>query len=673
MKQLPLSSIILVCACSILSCTTPTKPPVAKSPVPSAAKGPLVDNTQVPAPKNLVLVGRIRSFHEWLQLTARTPAVQWLEDQVAKDSPLLKDLDFTQPVELAVVYDPSFVSTKAPAPSKEQEDTESETTNTVPDLVEHYLGAISIPLTAFSPHAYRQLGYEPRANGTYAKGDCLVSPALGSAKARLICSSEPEAAQRMQPYMTRGLPLEHLSKSPLFLELRPEPWKGVWEPARDSMKATLHGLAEMNSPSASLAKQLGLSVLDEAGAWVRAIDTLRVEAGPTGNGEFEATARLTTKHPNPWLLDGYLATAAQVKGAPEPYLDLPSDANSIGYQYGLPAERLAVLQSALLSLANTAQNEFGPLSKHLDKLLKPAQAKALDGIVQTWIAALDSPCLRADYVTWANSGSQIRAAGKQPVTVDRFLAAFLGQSVAATPQKAHCPAEFARLLESLRIGYELLPKAAQREMPLRFTKPKTVKTPGLPPVTLYRLTVDKKVLDEALGKMPSSTDSSVFRYAPAKASAVFTLMVVSQADVDWFAFGLEEKALFELLNQVLHPKGPTLRTSAELAPLLQSKPIALSTDHLGYSLFFTDLLGSDTESMRAVTELLRNAALTSRFQVSPKPGGSELTFSYRLPASTMNAVREMLSWDVARLQDLAKQLDERLKPPATPTEAEPSP
>jgi hypothetical protein len=289
----------------------------------------------------------------------------------------------------------------------------------------------------------------------------------------------------------------------------------------------------------------------------------------------------------------------------------------------------------------------------------------LDRIVETWVDALNSPCLRAEYVTWAGSGTHLSPTGKQPLPVDRFLRDFLGRYVAATPANAQCPAELAKILESLREGYALLPKSARDAMPIRIAAPTVKRYPGLPPVTSFRITVDKKVLNLPLADLSYSASSSVVRLEPSKVPVTFTLMAVSQTDVDWFAFGLDEKPLLEALTRVIHRKDKTLRTSTAIGPLLQTKPIAASIGRFDYSQFFTTLLGGDTESMRAFTDLLRIAVVTTHVRLTPRSGGSELEFSYRLSEETMRSLSTLLSWDLARLEDLAKQVKERLDSPST--------
>ncbi|HEX2672561.1 MAG TPA: hypothetical protein VHM25_16880, partial [Polyangiaceae bacterium] len=215
-----------------------------------SSKGAIdISNRPAPPPAGVIAVGRARDYRQWLKLEQASPVIAFLKKKLIEEEgdALLEDWDLNQPVEFAATFDLNFHRTPdkpSPPPKTENgaeegeeggDDAEEATPEPPPDGVEdHFFAAFSLPLTRYAPDSYVKLGFKPWTADAYERGNCLVTRALGSAKARLICGDHPDVTHHLYDYLARGLPLEPLSPAPLFVELRPQPLKELWGPSRDA-------------------------------------------------------------------------------------------------------------------------------------------------------------------------------------------------------------------------------------------------------------------------------------------------------------------------------------------------------------------------------------------------------------------------------------------------------
>ena len=203
------------------------------------------EDAPMPEPPGLILVGRARDYRQWLRLEQAAPIVGFLQKKLTEEEAILKDLDLTQPVEFALVFDRNFRRTreKPPAPKAPElepeeggepeeiaPEAEAETGMAVPgegylSELDHLLPVFSVPLTHYAPQTYEALGFKHWTANAYVRDECLIAPALGSAKARLICADHADVTRQLYGYMARGLPLAPLSPAPIFVEFRPTPLK----------------------------------------------------------------------------------------------------------------------------------------------------------------------------------------------------------------------------------------------------------------------------------------------------------------------------------------------------------------------------------------------------------------------------------------------------------------
>jgi hypothetical protein len=533
--------------------------------------------------------------------------------------------------------------------------------------VDHVLAAVSIPLKRYVPEAYEKLGFNHWSANAYERDACLITPSLGSAKARLVCSDHRDVTRQLYGYMTRGLPLQALSEAPIFAEFRPQQLKPLWETSRASLTPLLNALPNENSPTQHAARDIALNLLDEVDAWVASLESLRLEAGPSPTGEFRSTLRLTLRDPAPWLIQGYQATAAQITGAPPEFRALPADIGAAGYSYDLPAERVLAMQSALVNLAKTALKEYGPLRPDAnDEKLTAAQAKAVDRVTSDLIAALDSPCLRADHVVWATSTPTPTVAKQRTQPINLVLQTNFGYYFVATPAAASCAGLGQNFIDTFELAQRSLPQKMRRDVPFTTSLRRRQALPELGAATVYRVTFSARSINSWLeldGK-GAQRKPGFDRAAPAKAPLTLSLIVLPGANggaSDWFALGLDEKALAAALARAIHPTaGRTLADSPELAPFLSKRPLALSYRELkAPDEWLRGVLGKDAELVEPIFALFRGTRITATTELVHVGNHTELSTNYHVSKEVLSALGTLLGWDLERYGTILQELDKK--------------
>jgi len=610
---------------------------------------------------------------------------------------LLEDWDLTQPMEFVATFDRNFKRTSEtppPAAKPGAEDGETDGDEAVsaepeppPDAIaDHFLAAFSLPLTRYAPESLLKLGFKPWTAETYERGNCLVTPAFGSAKARLICSDHPDVTHHLYDYLAHGLPLEPLSAAPLFVELRPQPLKELWAPLREEGVQSLRSLSQNGGNTLQLAEELSLKVLKELDAWVASAETVRFEGAPNERDEFAASFSLALRAPPPWLVDSYLASAAKIHGAPSAFSNLPKEVGWAWYGYGMPAERTAVLQSALVNLAKTAWQEFGSGSPFSAGKLSAAEAKTAEHLASDLIELLDSPCVRAEQSVFANLPADpselsaytnskrlksVKPGQRAPeVPFDVVARAALGQYLIAVPNAANCTQFAERGIEMLATSYQALPAKEKKKTPLRISVRKNVKLPGLPSSTVTRISLSTQAVADLIKELKSdstgkryhvdSADSLLTRLGAPKAPMALSLIVVPGSDAagtDWLGFGLDEKQLAHALDRVTHPvSGETLASRAELAPFIARNPTSLGFQSFeSYGKLLALIGGSEiATALTALEGPFHGTTLVSTRSIKQRGDVSEANATYYLSKEGLAAIRQLLSLDLEPWLDLAK-------------------
>ena len=688
-------------ACSAVACGgTPSPKPLSPEAVISSKGSVGLSNAPAPAPAGVIALGRAKDYRQWVKLEQASPMIAFLKKKLVEEDgdALLEDWDLTQPVEFIATFDRDFQRTPdkpAPRPKAETEDEEGGDDGEqaapeppVDSIDDHFFAAFSLPLTRFAPDSYVSLGFKRWIGEAYERGDCVVTPALGSAKARLICGDHPDVTHHFYEYLARGLPLEALSSAPLFVEFRPQPLKELWGPARDAGLQSLRALAANGGNTSRMAEELTLKVVKELDAWVASADTLRFEAGPNDRGEFEGSATFAVRAPEPWLVESFLAGAAKIHGAPSAFSNLPKDVGAAWYGYGMPAERSAVLQSAVVDLAKTAYEEFGPTSR---AGLSADEAKTVDRLVPELIATLDSPCVRAEQTVLANipadpselnaymTPKQVKLAKSSQrgpeIPFDVVARATLGQYLAAVPNAAGCTQFAEHWVDLLATSLQALPAKEKKKLPFSVSVRKKVKLNGLPPATVTRISLTKQAVADLMKEFKSGsgkryydfkpTDSPLSRWSVPKGPMALSLIVVPAADAttsDWLGFGLDEKQLVKALVQATHPvPGQTLASRAELAPFIAQNPMSLSYQSFeAYSKLMALLGGPEIgPSLIALQNLFHGTSIVSTRNIKMRGNVAEANASYYLSQEGLAAIRQILSLDVEHLLEMAKAMNQK--------------
>lgn len=699
---------VTLLACSVVSCGASPSPKPLNAGAVITSKGSVdISNRPAPPPAGIIALGRARDYRQWVKLEQASPVIAFLKKKLVEEEgdPLLEDWDLNQPVEFVVTFDRNFQRTPdkpppRPKPEPEEGDesgdgAEEAIEETLDDDIEdHFFAAFSLPLTRYAPDSYVKLGFKRWTADAYERGNCLVTRALGSAQARLICGDHPDVTHRLYDYLARGLPLEPLSPAPLFVELRAQPLKELWAPMREAGLSSLQALAENAGNTGRLAQDMTRTVVREVDGWVASADTVRFAAGPNERDEFEGSVTLALRAPEPWLVESFLAGAAKVHGAPSAFSNLPKEVGWAWYGYGMPAERTAVLQSALVKLAKSSWQEYGANALAAEKLTAP-QAKTVERLASELISALDSPCVRAEQTVFANlpaDPSEISAYTtpkhikivKPPqqaplIPFDVIARATLGQYLVAVPNTASCTQFAQQWLDLLTTSLQALPAKEKKKLPLSVSVRKNVKLEGLPPATVTRISLTKQAVADLMKELKSdgtgkryynfkSADSPLSRWGAPKAPMTLSLIAVPSADAagsDWFGFGLDEKQLTQALVQATHPvPGQTLASRAELAPFIAQNPTSLAFQSFeSYSKLMALMGGPELGSaLIALQSLFHGTTLVATKNIKMRGNVAEANASYYMSKEGLAAFRQLLSFDIEHLLELAKSLDPKDAP-----------
>lgn len=611
----------------------------------------------VARPKDWLAVGRVKGYTAWRSAAGVPPALQWVKDELAKENPILADIDVSQAIEFALVFD--WTWRPLPKPPVEQDPSAEQSTSEEPEPdtatksddepFDHLLGAVSIPLSSFDEARYVALGFTKERDGTLSNSECVVSTAWGPAKTRLVCAEQVAVARRLTPYLTRGLPTEPLSSAPMYAELSVEPLRIGWLGARTELRQKLEPL-KLLGPTAAIGYEIVDALFDETDAWIQSAQGLRFETHFLDNGDLSSRVQAHFDDPPPWLVEGYLATASSIQGPPEPFLNLPADARSVGYDYGLPSARAARIQARLVELAKAAEQEYGPVSKLLPGDYSRAESKAIDSTVDSLLAALASPCVTAPQVSWASGARGLPEAGAA-VPIDELVPRFVGYVVYSTPSSAQCPAFVNKLVDTALGIYRSLPKATRDELPLQVSKRQLRQFPGLPKAEVQRVTVPRKLLDSAF--VNGELTAQLHWTAP-RGPISYTLITLSNADGkgnDWMAAGFDEAELVGLLRTAIGQGGKTLRQRPELAVLSETKPLQFS--ERTYSDLDTLSAFGATGPWQELAQLLRGTRFTSTLTLKRASEGSDVELAYLLPKANVDSLSKLLDWDKQRLDALS--------------------
>ncbi|HVJ17674.1 MAG TPA: hypothetical protein VM686_19770 [Polyangiaceae bacterium] len=323
-----------------------SKPPASKTPVPEAKAEPsepleeAADLAPVPAPNNLVLVGRLQrpitvvdTATRWagLPLSVRQllGAHAWIEPIVAWDAPVqvagvVEGKSTPEPI---VVVSVGLTSLdKAVTALRDQ----------------------GHSLRRVSPGVYQIAGDEP---------SCFVAASRGPAPARLVCGENARGTEKLVPFATRGLPDMPAGKADLEVEFTAEPLQRMFAQQLSSL-TFLSGFAirQLSIDHAGFDRALAdgvYALASELQVLATDIDRVRIEAKlDEAASVIDVSASLKLRSDKSWTGQALADMAKRSTPAPETFWQLPDRATFAGYSVEASAERAKPIARTLAELAD---------------------------------------------------------------------------------------------------------------------------------------------------------------------------------------------------------------------------------------------------------------------------------------------------------------------------------
>ncbi len=313
---------------------------VPGSPGASIATG---DLSPVPAPAELLAVGRVRSPAKLAEIAgtwANYPLdVAKLLDQEKPGISRVVKLD--APVEIILSLDPA--APKEPVP-----------------FVVVSVGLVSLDAAVSFARDQGERVDEVRA-GVYAVGnDCLVSSALGAAPARLVCGESQKDLDALAAYAARGLPSEPLADADLHFEMRAEPVRRLYgdQLRRGRTLFVPMVLNELQQGDARFDRALADAVhalADELLALVEDLDALKITANVNpATGMATGSFHLAFRGSRSWVAATLADAGTRASTAPEIFFGLPVDAGVASWSIGANPKRFDAILSTGVELADGA-------------------------------------------------------------------------------------------------------------------------------------------------------------------------------------------------------------------------------------------------------------------------------------------------------------------------------
>lgn len=497
---LPYSSrVAAVVLVSIAGCSNPA-PPNSPNAAPEAAAAEgaedLPELTPVPAPENLVGVATLRT-------PARTldTAMAWtglgidfrMLAQSGAAAAILPVLDLEAPIDAVATLDPK-VKTRP-----------------------RVLFAASVGLTSRQAalDAFASLDYpvefvEPGIHSVRPnpKTLCFVAPALGKAKARLVCGEDRESVELLSPYLTRGNPSSVSGDTDLHVELRAEaPWRLFGEKTQFLQLGVPMLLGEVsigNPEFDSALRDAATAVVDELilslgelkdlrlDAWLRA------DANAPQNDELDVQFQVAFNSARSWASRALADGEPRAGVAPDTFWKLPADATQAAYY---SESNPALRQNAVNLLERLFESGLGHLgaSPAVQRAWPAAfgQAMAVAGPLVSARGNIPKASLPATL----DAREELRAAfGYNLIGVedpDERYSAWLDKTLALYEDPA--------LRKSLGQKYGLdatkLPKATSKKGPARLSEARTIEL-SVPAALLAEVLDDEAVDASKLAPVP---------------------------------------------------------------------------------------------------------------------------------------------------------------------------
>lgn len=516
---------------------------------------------------------------------------------------------------------------------------------------------MSLALRRWEPDALAPLGFGGSGR-VRTRGNCLAAPALGPAPARLICGEHLEQARKLEPYLTRGLPLEALGPAPVQFVLRPAPLQGIWRELKPGLESAISGLLAQDdggdAADGAAVRAIAAGLFAETDAWARSVENVVAELVPTPEAGFELAVTIRTRDPQPWLMAANERVTAAPAALPSLFDSLPPQATSAGFMLGFAPRDMRVLTDATQTLLRSE------LLAAFDAALV-AMLPQFDVAKELLQELVTSPCVAAREMVWASVPYET-ASAKPASVAEARLRSWLGHGLFAAPREAGCADLVRRNLNRFVTSKELR-EALKSYMPDLAVR-KVAAPRRLGKATAFELDVSTRMLEflEFKSRAEAAWPLQLFAEkpelggpvmlvpspAPEDARTKLTLIVHQAEHGDWIGFSADAEQLARVMEQLGRQaavRGPGL------ARLRQ--PHTLNGEYFD----LTDVerqLASDPR-LRALIEAIGGPAvlrerIVSTTRVYREQGTLNTRVSYFLSPLTVAAVKRLSALDAERLE-----------------------
>jgi hypothetical protein len=390
-----------------------------------------------------------------------------------------------------------------------------------------------------------------------AKTLCFVAPALGKAKARLVCGDDRESVEQLSPYLTRGKPSDATGDADLHVELRGEPaWRQFGDKARllELTIPMLLGEVSIGNPEFDTALRDGATALvDELILSLGELRDLRLDArlhddpNAAATNELDVEVQLSFNAQRSLMARALADREGRAGVAPDTFWKLPVDATqAVYYSVGNPT----LTEGAVNVLERLFESGLGHLG-------------ASANVKRAWPAAFKQAMDVSGPIVSAR-GNIPKEALPAALDAREQLRAELGYAVVGVEDpESRYGAWFQRTLElyedvalrkSLAAKYGLdpakLPKAQTKKGPARLREAKTYEL-GLPAALFSEALAERGVDPKQLAPIP------------------IVLISCREGNYTWFGLSSYGSVLEQKLGAVLTASAPegTLATRAGLERL----------------------------------------------------------------------------------------------------------
>ncbi len=533
---------------SALACGGAPPPPAQPVLLPTATatqtvEAPSVDLSPVPVPASLAVYARLSSpsrtldmLGTWVgtSLDGHEPLAEAIGERLAKLA------DMTAPIDLAVVFH-----------SPLHGDSGGDIVLSVPlQSLEDAKSAFAGKLVPLSNGAFEILGGAEEGEDDGPSGHlhaCAISPAVGAAGARALCSRRPDARDAVMPYLVRTAPRKTFP-SDLHVEVFAAPFTSFSRDNPRIIPQIVHSMGgsdpavhdAFTSAFADLVDTLSdLRSVSFDGAVDPAAASVQLQA--TFHGSSGLVTRVLTGHPE------------RAEALPAAFLRLPSDSDLAVFGHGMDADQLAHPRD----IATRAFDNGLTYAKEL----KPADRKAFEDAFSHTVDLLAYPFV---YARGVDVGPASRALAKwhaSPGDAAKERAAYAqvaGWDVFGTQAPKGAVAQAVKQWQA----------AFRRPATLRWLKahagrggkPPVVKLAAVPsglPAGTVHLEADIYSTPPAPPAPPPranrGTRKPVRRARPAPTLTRLHVLVVPDADTTWVVSALDDKLAAARARAMLKP------------------------------------------------------------------------------------------------------------------------